>query len=344
MNPSATPAPSAKCEDAASAIHWPRLVQTIHAHRSILLTTHVRPDCDALGSTLALAEVLDGLGKDVRVVTGFDVPPTLRFLDPDGRIRRIGRDVSAEEAADSDLLVVLDTSAWAQLGDMGDVLRATRAKKIVLDHHVSSDELGAEPFKDTAAEATGRLVFELVEHLGAPVTPRVALLLFVALATDTGWFRFASTDAATYHLAARLAAAGAVPDQLYKKLYENDSLPRLNLIGRVLARARTQLDGRLIHTWIERADFEATGALPSDTEDLVNMTLTVGGTEVALIFVEQPGGGHKISFRSRSDVDCSALAAQFGGGGHRRAAGAFLPGPLAAAQAKVLDAALAAMR
>lgn len=343
VNQSAGSASDQDGAGAPAAVNWPRLVELIHASHSVLLTTHVRPDCDALGSTLALGAVLERLGKDVRIVAGFDVPPTLRFLDADGRIRRIGRDVPRDELAGADLLAVLDTSAWVQLGDAGEVVRTTRAKKIVLDHHVSSDDLGAEEFKDTAAEATGRIVFDLAGKLGVRLTPWEASLLFVAVATDTGWFRFASTGAATYQLAAQLAEAGAVPDQLYKQLYENDSLGRLRLTGQALARARTELDGRLIHTWLARDDFDATGALPSDSEDLVNMTLAVAGTEAAVILVEQTGGGFKISFRSRCHMDCSKVAARFGGGGHRQAAGAFLREPLETAQARVLDAVRAAM-
>ena len=137
--------------------------------------------------------------------------------------------------------------------------------------------------------------------------------------------------------------AGAQPDRLFKQLYEEETLARLQLIGRTLARARTELDGRLIYTWVERGDFEATGALPSDTEDLINMTLTVGGTEVAVILVETQSG-FKVSFRSRCGVDCSRVAEQFGGGGHRRAAGAQLHEPLATGREKVLDAVRAAMR
>ena len=142
----------------------------------------------------------------------------------------------------------------------------------------------------------------------------------------------------------RLIDAGARPDLLYKHLYEHDSLPRLQLIGRTLARTRAELGGRLIHTWIERSDFAVTGALPCDTEDIINMTLTVGGTEVAVILVEQSSGQFKLSLRSRSDVDCSKLAEIFRGGGHKRAAGATLDGPLEAAQSRVLDVVRAAMQ
>ena len=241
------------------------------------------------------------------------------------------------------MILILDTSAWVQLGTMAEVIRASRAVKAVIDHHVSQDDLDARLFKSTEAEATGRLVLEAADALGAPLLPQMALPLFAAVATDTGWFRFASTEPGTLRIAARLMEAGAKPDWLYKQLYEQDTLPRLRLIGNTLARAQTDLDGRLIYTWIEVADFDAVGAIASDSEDVINMTLTVGGTEAAVILVEQRHGGFKVSFRSRCDLDCSAVAERFGGGGHKRAAGATLNEPLESARAKVLDAVRAAM-
>jgi phosphoesterase RecJ-like protein len=325
-------------------INWPRFREIVCTHQRFLLICHVRPDCDAMGSELAMAGILEALGKDVLMVNDFAIPPTLTFLDPQHRVKQLGKDLSAEQLADREVIVVLDTSAWIQLGKMADVIRQSRAIKVVLDHHVSGDDLGAEFFKNTSAEATGRLVIEAADALGVALTPEIAAHAFAALATDTGWFRFASTSADTLRLAGRLVDAGAKPDFLYKQLYECDSLGRLKLIGTTLACARTELNGRLIHTWVERSDFEASGALPSDTEDIINMTLTVGGTEMAVILVEQASGQFKLSLRSRSDVDCSKLAEQFRGGGHKRAAGATVDGPLEVAQARVLEAVRAAMK
>jgi phosphoesterase RecJ-like protein len=324
-------------------IPWPRFVEIVRAHQRFVLTTHVRPDGDAIGSELAMGEILKALGKDVLLCNDFALPPSLRFLDPGQKHRRLGVDVSAEQLADREVLVILDTTAWAQLGAMAEVIKSTRAIKVVIDHHVSGDDLGAELFKDADAEATGRLVIEAADQLGVPVGPEIAVPAFAALTTDTGWFRFGSTGAETLRLAARLVEAGAKPDQLYKQLYESDSHARLQLIGRALLHTQSELSGRLIYTWLDRADFEASGALPSDSEDIINLTLSVGGTQVAVILVEQPKGGFKISFRSRSDVDCSKIAEQFGGGGHKKAAGASLNEPLEAARTKILDAVRAAM-
>lgn len=336
--------PVSQGDERIATVDWPRLVAWIHRSQRFLLTTHIRPDCDAIGSTMAMAAILDRLGKDVILVGAFEIPQAQRFLDPAGRFKRLGVDVSKEAADAVDLLMVLDTSAWAQLGAMAEVIRATKTPKAILDHHLSADDLGAEVFRDTGAEATGRLVAEAADRLGVPITPAMAAPLFAALATDTGWFRFASTTADTYRLAARLVEAGAKPHELYRQLYEQDTLARLQLIGRAMARTQTELAGRLIHTSIQMDDFHSTGAAPSDSEDVINLTLTVAGTQVAVILVEQPSGGFKISLRSRCEVDCSRVAEQFGGGGHKNAAGAFLPDPLDVAQAKVLDAVRAAMQ
>jgi bifunctional oligoribonuclease and PAP phosphatase NrnA len=326
-------------------IHWPRFTELVHSHDRFLLTSHIRPDCDALGSELGMACVLDSLHKEVMIVNAQTTPPNLQFIDPGGRLKALGKDVQPHELEACEVLMVLDTSAWAQLGTMAEVVRSTRAHKLVLDHHVGEDDMGAELFKNPQAEATGRLVVEAAHHLGVRLTSEMAKPLFAAIATDTGWFRFGSTTGATFRSGSELVDAGAVPCDIYAELYEQDSLPRLQLRGRILARTKTDLDGRLAYTAALKEDFDATGALPSDTEDVVNMTLAVAKTEVAVIFVEQPTGGFKLSLRSRtSNVDCNQLAKAFGGGGHKAAAGAFINAPWPAAEAKVLDVVRAAMR
>ncbi|REK05424.1 MAG: bifunctional oligoribonuclease/PAP phosphatase NrnA [Planctomycetota bacterium] len=327
------------------SISWPRFTELINSHDRFLLTSHVRPDCDALGSELGMAGVLEALGKDVLVVNAQQTPPNLAFIDPDKRLKTLGVDVEPFHLEGCEVLIVLDTSAWAQLGSMAEVVRSSKAHKAVLDHHVGEDDLGAELFKNREAEATGRLVLEAARHLGVRITPEIARPLFAAIATDTGWFRFNSTTGLTLRYAGDLVEAGAVPAEIYAALYEHDSLARLRLRGRILDRTRTELDGRLAHTAALKEDFDETGALPSDTEDVINMTLAIAGTEVAVILVEQSAGGFKLSFRSRTpQVDCSELAKHFGGGGHKAAAGASINAPWPAAQSQVLDAVRKAMR
>jgi phosphoesterase RecJ-like protein len=316
-------------------INWPDFVREIKQHQSFVLTSHIRPDCDALGSELGMACVLRAIGKDVQIVNAHRTPPALQFLDPAGRIDVLGDSIEAEDVR-ADCLMVLDTSAWAQLGDMGDVVRKIAAKKLVLDHHVAEDDLGATFFKNVFAEATGRLVVEAADAMSVPLTREMAIPLFAAIATDTGWFRFGSVTAETYRVIARLIEAGVVPSEVYGDLYERDTLGRVRLRGRILSRTEGLRDGKLVHTHVLKEDFKDTGAEPSDTEDAVNLTLAIEGTLMAVIMVEQLRGGFKLSFRSRCGVDCSEVARVFGGGGHKAAAGAFLEGPLAEVQEKVL--------
>ena len=327
------------------SICWDRFADIVRNHRRFLLTSHIRPDCDALGSELALALMLEGLGKQVRIVNGHATPPNLAFLDPQHRIQALGVDVQAESLREYEVLIVLDTSAWIQLGAMADVVRAWPAAKLVIDHHVSSDELNAEPFKDPTAEATGRLIIDAAQALDVKLTPSMATALFAAVATDTGWFRFGSTTSDTYRHAAALVDAGAVPSQIFNHLYEQDTIGRLRLRGIILSRVINELEGRLAYTHVLKEDFAQAGALASDTEDAINSLLTIAGTEFAVIFVEQLAGDFfKISFRSRCELDCSRIAQHFGGGGHRAAAGASVPGTFHDVQARVLDLVRAALR
>ena len=301
---------------------WTKLAGIVAQAGRFLLTVHVRPDGDCIGSELAMAAILRRLGKDVRMVNADRVPPDLRFLEGTGDIEHI-------EAFDPpwldslDVIMVLDTISWAQLGPMKPILQAHNGTIVAIDHHAVGDDIGAIVFSDTQAEATGRLVFEAARHLGIALTPDMATALFTAIATDTGWFRFSSVTDQTFTVIAELVRAGAVPHVIYNRLYEQGSAGKTRLAGRTLAKVELHRDGKLAFTSIMLDDFAQAGAIFSDSEDLINKTLAIGGTEMALIVVEQPGGGFKISFRSRCEVDCSQVAMKFGGGGHRQASGAF---------------------
>lgn len=319
-------------------IEWAKLRQAIETHDRFLITSHVRPDGDAIGSELGMAAILAQKGKQFIIVNASSFPLRYRFLDPGGRVRQLGHGVSSAELESVEVVIILDTSAWVQLGSMADFVRATPAKKLVIDHHVGHDDMGAELFKDTSAPACGALLAEAAEHLGCEMTREVAEPLFVAMATDTGWFRFGSTDGRTLRLAARLIDTGIGVDRLYRMIFEESSLARMKLIGRMLESLRVGCDGRLAYGLVRLADLEATGAVSQDGEDLVNYTLSMTGVEVGLLFVEMQSGGVKVSFRSKSNIDCTLLASQFGGGGHRQASGATIDAPIAQAESRVIKA------
>lgn len=322
-------------------LDWSPFVELVRRHQRFLLTTHIRPDGDGLGSMLALTDALERAGKVVRQVIASVVSPRYAFLDPDGRVQRF--QLPGEAWRDVDAVLVLDTGTWNQLGDFGTFLRGLPAAKAVIDHHPTQDDLSALRLVDTTAEATGRLVFEAIAALGLPLSEKAAHNLFVALAMDTGWFRHSNTTPATFHLAAELTQAGAHPTVIYEQLYEQSTLARLKLTGLVLERLQTADNGLVAYTEVLRSDYAATGATPQDTEDLINYTRSVAGVEVGLFFMEQPRGGVKVSFRSRSKVDVGRLAEQFGGGGHRLASGAIIEAPMEEARARVLAAVHAAL-
>jgi phosphoesterase RecJ-like protein len=316
-------------------LDWAPFVDLVRGHQRFLLTTHVRPDPDGLGSMLALADMLEAQGKQVQLVISSLYPPRYAFMDPRRRVQRF--ELPGEPWRGAEVIVILDTAAWQQLGDFGTFLRQLNVPKVVIDHHLTQDDLGALRLVDTTAEATGRLVHQVAAALGTSVAPETAQSLFLALATDTGWFRHPNTSPATFALAGELVAAGARPTEGYDLTYEQNTLGRLRLIGVVLGRLQLECGGKVAWSEIRRDDYAATGAAPQDTEELVNYTRGIIGVEVGVLLMEQPRGGIKVSFRARA-LNVAQIAEGFGGGGHRLAAGATLQTSLDEARTRVLAA------
>jgi phosphoesterase RecJ-like protein len=322
-------------------IDWTHLADLVETHDRFLITTHIRPDGDALGSEVGMAGLLRQKGKDVRVVNASPTPPRYDFLDPDRTLFELfGRVVRPEELADREVAIILDLSAWNQLGDMGEYIRTFPGPKLVIDHHVSQDDLGAVFLKDSSAEATGVLVMRAAPALRCELTPEVATGLLTAIAMDTGWFRHSNTQAGTMRAVAELIEAGAPIDDIHRQLFERNTLGRLKLMGETLTGMRTELGGKVAYATISREDLLRTGAIPQDSEDLVDFTVSLRGVEVGLLFIEQMRGGVKVSIRARKGLDCARLAARFGGGGHHAAAGATLPGSLSENVQRVLQVVL----
>jgi bifunctional oligoribonuclease and PAP phosphatase NrnA len=317
-------------------IDWTPFIEMVRNHHRFLLMTHVRPDGDALGSELALAAGLRQRGKSVRTAIASNMPPRYRFVDPDGT--KIERFVAPGDAfRNIDAIIIVDTGTWNQIGEFGPFLKSIAAPRLVIDHHRTQDELGGLHLVDTSAEAAGRLIYQACQAIGSSLTTEIADALFLALATDTGWFRHSNTTPATFALAEELTRAGANPNLLYDLLYEQNPLGKLRLTGRALDRLKTAANGKVAYTDVYLNDYEETGAVPPDTEDLINYPRGVEGVEVALLFIEQQGNAVKVSFRSRSKIDVDKIAEAFGGGGHRLAAGATVPGSMNDVRVKVLD-------
>lgn len=323
-------------------VDWSPFVEFVRSHQAFLIMTHVRPDGDALGSEIGLACALRQRGKRVRVAVASDLGPRYEFANtvstPIERFHAPG-----DEFRDVDAIVVVDTGTWSQLGDFGPFMRSMSCGKAVIDHHRTQDDLGGLRFVDTTAEAAGRLVYDATRALGVPLTAEAANAIFLALATDTGWFRHSSVEPRTFELAEELLRAGARPTPLYDAVYAASTLARMRLTGKALDRMTAEAGGRIIHTEVRLSDYAETGATPPDTEDLINYPRAVAGVEIALVFIEQKDGTTKVSFRGRDARDVGRLAEQFGGGGHKLAAGATVPRPLTETRAAVLAAAVAAL-
>jgi phosphoesterase RecJ-like protein len=322
------------------SLDWTPLARLIDEYERFLVTTHVRPDGDALGSEVGMLGLLRQRGKDVRVVNTSRTPPRYDYLDPAGTLfEHFGNTVQPGELADRQVVVILDLSSWNQLGDMAGYVREFAGPRLVIDHHVSQDDLGAYAYlKDTTADATATLVLRAARALGVEVTPEMAAGIITGIAMDTGWFRHPSTSPQTMRNAAELLECGAEVDEIYRLLFERNTLGRLQMMGEALAGLETDLDGQVVYTAVTLEMLERTGAIPADTEDLVDFTVSVRGARVGLLFIEQNRGGVKVSFRSRDGFDCAALAREFGGGGHKAAAGATVVLPLPEAVRVVLAA------
>ncbi len=314
-----------------------KAVELIDKAESVLVTTHTKPDGDACGCVAAMCEALRALGKKTQPLMLSPVPEWYAFLFA-GRIPVLGEDVRLEDlmAGRFDLIVIVDTNGISQLPKFDEYLKRNDAPVLVIDHHETSDGLGDVELIDKNAAAAGLIVLDLFKHAGWPLTETIAQAIFVAVATDTGWFQFSNTNSRTLLACAELIDAGARPTQIYGKMYQNFSQQRFALMVAMLNSLELYLDGRYAVIQVTKQDFARTGAAYSDTENLINEAHRIGTVRASALFIELDDGRIRCSLRSRGGPDVSQIAAKFGGGGHTMAAGTFLPGPLEHAKQLIL--------
>ncbi len=294
------------------------IVERIQSAASLLILTHARPDGDGLGSMAALACCATQAGKTATTLVPDSLPQRYEALFTEAPA--VGPERFAALAGEADAIVIVDTCAFAQLDGLVEPLRDVRDKVVVVDHHATADDVGAAQWVDRSAAAAGVMVGELIDALGWDVPVEAAEALMTAVTTDTGWFRFANTDGRCLRAVAAWIDAGVRPDVLYKQIYQSDRPERLRLMSRVLDGLELHCDGALAVMTIRKTDFEQTGAREDETENLVNEALRIGAVETAIILVEN-SDCVRASLRSRDAIDVAAIAKEFGGGGHQRAAG-----------------------
>jgi phosphoesterase RecJ-like protein len=306
----------------------------------IVITTHNKPDGDACGSLVALRDALLAEGKKVEALFLSPVPAWYGFITSEPYIvlppDRTVDDLIRGPLGQADLVILVDVNSESQLPTVAEALRRLKVPILVIDHHATADGLGTLELVDPSAAATGLLVYEILKYGQWPVTAAMAEALFVATATDTGWFQFSNSDSRVYRDCADLIDAGAQPKRLYDKLYLSFSVPRFQLMVAVLQNMELHFDNQFALLTIRLADFSRYGATSEDTENLINEGHRIGSVRASALLVELEDGRIRCSLRSRTGLDVGALANRYGGGGHRLAAGTFLPGPLAHAHDLIL--------
>ncbi len=315
------------------------IAERISRADSILCMTHIHADGDGLGSMVALAAAAGQANKTVKLFLTDKIPWRYKFLF-DGEFPKA---IQAEDfhalASKADLIMVIDTCSYSQLGDIDDDIKKFREKTVVIDHHSTTDDIGAVRWVDPQAGAAGLMMMELLERLDFPMPPAASLALATAIVSDTGWLRFSNTDGRAARAFAKLLDAGVNPADLYDRIYQTDRIERLRLLERVLGSMELFNDGKLAVMSLYKSDFEDIGARLDETENLINEAMRIASVEVAVMLVENPDQ-IRVSLRSRKDVDVAGIAASFGGGGHARAAGLRAQEPLDTLKAKVIQAVL----
>ncbi len=322
--------------------------------RRTMILTHERPDGDALGAAGAMKRVIETAGRQASVYVFGEVPPRYAFLDRMCGLDRWPAAGAAQLDGQFDGILVVDTSSWSQIEPAVAYLRGSGRPRIVLDHHATPNELFGRDAElisliDATAASACSLVWRWCELMGWQVDETAAEALFSGLITDTGWFRFSNTDADTFRAAAAMVERGCRPEVLYARLYETWSHARLRLKARLFDSLEVSRDGQLAVMCLTLADFAETGATQADTEELVNEPMSAETVAVSVLLSEMDGGKIRVNLRSKApdvcglDVDVSAVAQSLGGGGHRRAAGARMAGPLRDVKTKVAEAAHAAI-
>jgi phosphoesterase RecJ-like protein len=299
--------------------------KVIEAGKRFVLTTHINPDGDGLGCEVALAQYLSTRGKEATILNYSATPPYYRFLDTRNEIQQFDEQRHASLLFYADAVLVLDTNSPDRLASMKPFVLQSKASKVCIDHHLDNVEFANLYIVDESAAATGVIVYRLFQCLGYEhFSKEVATALYTAIMTDTGSFRFPKTNPELHRQVAHLIECGADPVSIYQQVYEQGSSGRLLLLSKVLSTLTTSEDGKVACLLATREMFRSTGTTDVDTDNMINYTLTIQGVQIGLMLTEVDDAV-KIGFRSKGDIPIHKLAQEFGGNGHKNAAGARIP-------------------
>jgi phosphoesterase RecJ-like protein len=302
-----------------------QVLQEIRKRRRLVVTSHARPDGDAIGSALACAQILRHMGKQADVVMHDGVPRIYQSLPFADRV------IHSESVPPNDAVIILecDTIKRTQLNGLDECFL------INIDHHATGRNFAHVNWIDSSAMATAELVYRMARLAGVPLDADIATCLYTALMTDTGSFMFEGTNEHTFAIARELVLAGADPAHCARNIYFGHSTAKLRLLGAALANLHRQ--GALAWIWVTQEQMERFGAREEDCEGLVNYALSIGDVQVAIFFRELPDLRWRVSLRSKGEVNVATVAEYFGGGGHKCASGCSLEGPMGVAVSRVID-------
>lgn len=302
---------------------------------TVALSTHINADGDGCGSEVALAHLLAQRGVTARIVNPTPWPSMFAFLLEGGIIEASARGTAALD--DIDALIVLDINDVRRVGVLADKVRSLTVPIGVIDHHIAGDmPIGDIVVADTSACATGELIFDVATTLGSDITPLIARALYCAILTDTGSFRFSNTSPRAHAIAAVLLAAGVDPEEMYRRIYAQVSVGRMELLRDALGSLEVDRDLGLAWISVEAGVMEKYDVTSEELDGIVEHPRSIAGTRLALFFRDLGYGKVKVSFRSAGSVDVQQLARTYGGGGHAKASGAMVSGTLAEVRDRVV--------
>lgn len=296
----------------------------------VLIGTHLNPDGDALGSALGMALYLESLGKTVEVINHHEAPKNLRYLPTVNRI------VQEPRTNDFDLGIILDLDSLERLGNTA-VYFENLPKLVVIDHHIPHQAPGDLRIVETGASATALILTQLIEQLGGNLTPEIATCLYTGIVTDTGSFRFRNTTSDSLAAAATLLENGADLELVSQQIFQTKNLSSVRLLGHALETMKLDAENRIAWSCLSNRDFEWAQATDEDTEGFVNELLSIDSVQIAALLREAKPGVIRCSIRSRSAYDVAAVAREFGGGGHRNAAGCTFEMSLSDAEHELIE-------
>ncbi|MDO8602311.1 MAG: bifunctional oligoribonuclease/PAP phosphatase NrnA [Candidatus Omnitrophota bacterium] len=309
-----------------------RVKAAIKKFNKFLITSHINPEGDAVGSQVAMAFLLRKLGKEAFMLDDSPVPGSLQFI-------KGTEEISKEMPHDFDYqaVIILDSPDLARIGRINEYIKKD-AVIINIDHHVSNINFGKFNWVEPEFSSAGEMVYDLFKAFKVKITLDEAIALYAAIMTDTGSFRYSNTSSKTHRIAAELIDIGVEPYDMHSRIYETSSIQDINLLGESLQTMKLTEDGKIAWLWVKKEMLKKTKASLEGTEGIISFPRSIGGVEIAILFRETGTEDRvKVSFRSKGKVDVNKLAAEFKGGGHPTASGCTVFGKIEEVENKVLE-------